>query len=643
MKLLNKVFALVRFVCMFVTVIPNLPLIMCDNTGNTGDNAVGTNVGTKNGGNSNTGNTNSNDNGVIQAQQINCPEWSEQWSGYNGIKIGLVVDKGFFSRFKNNMDALMEHISLVFMNTNSIFVSQLNTHIELGDVLIGDKICNYGHLPTDKLWWNDGKNLPVGCDLSGDQLQNIRQWLSAKYKFDSGKCQKHNQSKTKSKTDNDNHNDNDNNGSNNGSNNCGDSHATWVYLADCYFGSGLAPVGTLCWADSFNAAVVNYEAEETWITFAHELGHIFGESHYFDGGNGGIMDYNAQMYNGLHQFRYFSGLCNGIKFSQPETQKNRRRSKTIDPSKPNCWHFSQNWRPNEKKYIWTASGTYSQCFPAKCSDDQGQTYPRFRTELIKCVEYRSRNRNNVDDSKCDVNTKPLSKFVECGCPEKTNGKTNSKGNRGKTSGKTKIGHIDAAFTDTSHNLYQLVGEKVIINGAISASKLITDVFKNIPEMFTSDIEAAFVTKTNILYLIKKLRYIRYDLTKNSLIDTLVIKIKPRNDNCEFGRIPTKFWECGQIDAAFSFGDNHVTLICGNIGYTFNMNINGGFDNMYRPFFQDLQLDTLSSIDAASYDQRANVLRLYFDQQHIDLIVKNDIKRLDGVHSIIADKKITKTL
>merc|ERR1712139_477737 len=66
---------------------------------------------------------------------------------------------------------------------------------------------------------------------------------------------------------------------------------------------GLGNVNRIC-AD-YDTSVVEMHDDNSWLIFAHELGHNFGGEHSFEEGKGttgGIMDYGNHMLNGEYQF-----------------------------------------------------------------------------------------------------------------------------------------------------------------------------------------------------------------------------------------------------------------------------------------------------------------------------------------------------
>lgn len=68
---------------------------------------------------------------------------------------------------------------------------------------------------------------------------------------------------------------------------------------------GLAFLDAICAGGGWNTGVNQLHNSNSWITFAHELGHNFGGEHSFEEGQGqtgGIMDYGDGTLNGDHQF-----------------------------------------------------------------------------------------------------------------------------------------------------------------------------------------------------------------------------------------------------------------------------------------------------------------------------------------------------
>lgn len=549
----------------------------------------------------------------LKMVQFDCNNFPNQWEGYHSLEIGILVDRGFMSRFDDDEQVINDYLSMMLDRTNLVFSSQFNVHIGIGTILMGNNIKNYGNLPPNRYWWNDGKNLKNGCKLSQDQLKNIRTWLASKYDYEANLCKKEGYNTV----------------------NCPytDHYATWVYLCDCYPGNGMAPVGTLCWKDSFNAAVVNYEQDETWLSFVHELGHIFGESHYFDDGNGGLMDYDEQQYNQIYQFRHGNGICNGINNSQKTIKESPNASNS---NKANCWK-----NDNEMRYIWSGSLEYTSCYP-KCGKY------RHKSQKVVCKMFKKNSKFQVvNDKYCDKNTKPLPIFSQCIDEQKKMKKQPKEAQKECPEINTKKDTrniITAAFMDKKGHEYVFFNNKYRLNDDKDNIQSISVLFPTITDKYwLADFDAIFSTIEDIVYIIKKKEYIRYDLDKNVLIDTKPIKIKPRNHECEFGYIPTIFWSCEKIDAAFRISNHQIMLICDTLGYIFNMKIKGQFDNMYRPFLLDIGLtDMYYKVTAGVYNFDHNLLNLYIIDEHLkpyllQIHLKNDQEAINGLKNFVIDQ------
>merc|ERR1719220_1249052 len=108
----------------------------------------------------------------------------------------------------------------------------------------------------------------------------------------------------------------------------------WQLMTGCGTGSGvvgIAWVQTLCAGRGYNTGVNQLRdrfglprvVEQSWTTFAHELGHNFAARHSFEDGQGrtgGIMDYGDGKLNGIYQFntRYRKAeMCRELSTKKP--------------------------------------------------------------------------------------------------------------------------------------------------------------------------------------------------------------------------------------------------------------------------------------------------------------------------------------
>eukprot|EP00486_Rosalina_sp_Unknown_P012772 CAMPEP_0201596748 /NCGR_PEP_ID=MMETSP0190_2-20130828/193366_1 /ASSEMBLY_ACC=CAM_ASM_000263 /TAXON_ID=37353 /ORGANISM="Rosalina sp." /LENGTH=251 /DNA_ID=CAMNT_0048057275 /DNA_START=333 /DNA_END=1085 /DNA_ORIENTATION=- len=201
--------------------------------------------------------------------RIDCSSWTSQWHHHYSVKIGLIIDREFYETFDSSDEILMEYISIIFANTNGLFEPQLNIHISIGDIFISPNVPKYD---AETEWWTD-------CSLQTTQSTLLRAWNGDHWDYGNTNCT--NAGYTFENL-----------------TNCPyiDKHAAWVLLSKCFFGAGSAGLRRLCQRSRTSSANVNYEREETWLTFAHELGHLFGSNHDFS--DGGIMDYGDHTHQG---------------------------------------------------------------------------------------------------------------------------------------------------------------------------------------------------------------------------------------------------------------------------------------------------------------------------------------------------------
>lgn len=128
-----------------------------------------------------------------------------------------------------------------------------------------------------------------------------------------------------------------------------------------YIQDGNGRLGTLCYhaKESLNVGVTSLTSQ-TWLTFAHEVGHNFGARHSFENGRGrtgGIMDYNVNgLFNGSIQFNTLrrTEICTEISTAL---------------ASPLCMRTGVNSESKSKgseKHI--ASGSFFTPFHDECSD-----------------------------------------------------------------------------------------------------------------------------------------------------------------------------------------------------------------------------------------------------------------------------------
>merc|ERR1712187_120980 len=187
---------------------------------------------------------------------------SESWNGekwypgcYSGdsqphvFKVGLVAD---VAAVKKHGDRLRDLIEDTIAKTSFIYESQLNIKIEISELQI------YTSSETAPVYANDDcpdiytqiDNFTTGANLPGGAVHLL-----------SG---------------------------------CGKGWGT----------VGLAYLGTMC-IDGYSKGVNQLHNSNSWLIFAHELGHNFNGEHSFEegqGSTGGIMDYGDGTLNGEYQF-----------------------------------------------------------------------------------------------------------------------------------------------------------------------------------------------------------------------------------------------------------------------------------------------------------------------------------------------------
>lgn len=192
------------------------------------------------------------------------------------FSIGIAIGSGLLQKqFQNDQSRLQNWLQGVVADTNLVYATQLNIRIEVVQLYIATGAESWDNPTCSKSIFDQ-----LGTDNSSPGLTRWRPPSQ---------------------------------------------QGLWHLLDDCFPGSGvigLAYIGSLCEGRSngglsYNTGVSWY-GRNTWLTFAHELGHNFNAQHTFQEGQGrtgGIMDYGDGLLNGEFQFneRYSkSEVCQEI-------------------------------------------------------------------------------------------------------------------------------------------------------------------------------------------------------------------------------------------------------------------------------------------------------------------------------------------
>jgi hypothetical protein len=164
---------------------------------------------------------------------------------------------GYFTRFKNNVDATLASVYDMISNSNFIYVNQMNIYLTVKSIAIAQTLSDAKYTT-----WNDAPSSGPKTCRAQDMSTTLNNLVAYRRTLVAGDAFR-------------------------------DTAATHL-LTDCFPPPGtvgLAYVGTIC--STTMASGVDTYSTTIWKTFAHELGHNYGANHAFQQGQGttgGIMD-----------------------------------------------------------------------------------------------------------------------------------------------------------------------------------------------------------------------------------------------------------------------------------------------------------------------------------------------------------------
>ena len=557
--------------------------------------------------------------------------FTNQYLHSHSVSIGLLVDNSFYNDFGSDIDSLEDYIQTVFTHMNGIYEAQLNIYLKIGQIFVGD---------VPYFYFND-ENCQLQTDIN-TQRSLLKTWMKNWRAYTNANC-------TSLGYDVDDYDD---------AANCNlyDNHAVWVLLSKCSSG-GLTYQGSYACLLSRNAniAVVNGDGYDyTWKLLAHEIAHQFDASENSGSSNTGLMNVNVATYNGIYQFHdnAKSDLCDGIQEAMNPTGR-----------VPHCWSVEDY---DTISYRWRQTGEYQDCYP--CGNVS------FAVETLECV-MNSENSTIavVDDVECNPSIKPWAKYIQCSdndqwhipqtcnvsvcgngyveydeecdslldsaccdpsdCTYDTSDIVCSSQNR----------RIDAAFTDTSGKLYLFQGSQFAVYESMDSKypesgypMLISEAFPMTSSEMNSNIDAAFCTPNDVVYIFKDSKFIAVDLSLGigSGFDAQIeVDLETLTKDSVFGKLSENFRECEKITSAFVYSDAHNgVLVCNGMYYIFDLGLtvlDEDYDNEYklqtiRPFWADFDVQfsihltqNQKSIDAAAYDYITKKVRFYLGDQYVD--------------------------
>eukprot|EP00924_Labyrinthula_sp_SR-Ha-C_P014615 snap_masked-scaffold_34-processed-gene-3.44-mRNA-1 protein AED:0.42 eAED:0.42 QI:0/0/0/0.33/1/1/3/0/684 len=174
------------------------------------------------------------------------------------LRIGVAVDKRLV--YKSSLERMYREVEDFVAKTNIIFVTQLNIELVVADIFTEYRADDFDFTCNSSI----SNELTKFAQFTKPSFQGLWMLITDCLEYD------FEEEKTTTGSD----------------------------------ASGVAHVGGLC-IDRRNTALSHFRSTRTWLTFAHEVGHLFGAHHSFENGvgtTGGIMDYGSGLYQNRYQF-----------------------------------------------------------------------------------------------------------------------------------------------------------------------------------------------------------------------------------------------------------------------------------------------------------------------------------------------------